>query len=129
MIRRPPRSTRTDTLFPYTTLFRSLATAILVGSFAYLVGLEEQHLRHALAGVDLGRKRRGVAEFQGHVALPLGLQRGTVDNDPAAGVGALAQANNQHCAREAEELDRASQRERIERGDENARPDVDAKDR
>src|SRR3546814_1124916 len=27
MIRRPPRSTRTDTLFPYTTLFRSRATA------------------------------------------------------------------------------------------------------
>src|SRR3546814_4111287 len=27
MIRRPPRSTRTDTLFPYTTLFRSAATA------------------------------------------------------------------------------------------------------
>src|SRR3546814_3780703 len=28
MIRRPPRSTRTDTLFPYTTLFRSAVTAI-----------------------------------------------------------------------------------------------------
>src|SRR3546814_8060619 len=27
MIRRPPRSTRTDTLFPYTTLFRSLTSA------------------------------------------------------------------------------------------------------
>src|SRR3546814_19334883 len=27
MIRRPPRSTRTDTLFPYTTLFRSRAGA------------------------------------------------------------------------------------------------------
>src|SRR3546814_16658099 len=27
MIRRPPRSTRTDTLFPYTTLFRSLFRA------------------------------------------------------------------------------------------------------
>src|SRR3546814_4659022 len=27
MIRRPPRSTRTDTLFPYTTLFRSARTA------------------------------------------------------------------------------------------------------
>src|SRR3546814_13663325 len=26
MIRRPPRSTRTDTLFPYTTLFRSIAS-------------------------------------------------------------------------------------------------------
>src|SRR3546814_3737202 len=30
MIRRPPRSTRTDTLFPYTTLFRSLG-AIIIG--------------------------------------------------------------------------------------------------
>src|SRR3546814_17216956 len=28
MIRRPPRSTRTDTLFPYTTLFRSMTGAI-----------------------------------------------------------------------------------------------------
>src|SRR3546814_7010822 len=28
MIRRPPRSTRTDTLFPYTTLFRSLQNLI-----------------------------------------------------------------------------------------------------
>src|SRR3546814_12437435 len=27
MIRRPPRSTRTDTLFPYTTLFRSYSPA------------------------------------------------------------------------------------------------------
>src|SRR3546814_2424078 len=29
MIRRPPRSTRTDTLFPYTTLFRSESRVIL----------------------------------------------------------------------------------------------------
>src|SRR3546814_5319895 len=28
MIRRPPRSTRTDTLFPYTTLFRSVYTLL-----------------------------------------------------------------------------------------------------
>src|SRR3546814_9276139 len=33
MIRRPPRSTRTDTLFPYTTLFRSLrAEATIMGT-------------------------------------------------------------------------------------------------
>src|SRR3546814_9289127 len=31
MIRRPPRSTRTDTLFPYTTLFRSLLAAAQAG--------------------------------------------------------------------------------------------------
>src|SRR3546814_5923185 len=30
MIRRPPRSTRTYTLFPYTTLFRSIGTKITV---------------------------------------------------------------------------------------------------
>src|SRR3546814_6607211 len=30
MIRRPPRSTRTDTLFPYTTLFRSESAAGIV---------------------------------------------------------------------------------------------------
>src|SRR3546814_6371468 len=30
MIRRPPRSTRTDTLFPYTTLFRSLEALLIV---------------------------------------------------------------------------------------------------
>src|SRR3546814_7726882 len=31
MIRRPPRSTRTDTLFPYTTLFRSLEQQVREG--------------------------------------------------------------------------------------------------
>src|SRR3546814_1568609 len=30
MIRRPPRSTRTDTLFPYTTLFRSASVRVLL---------------------------------------------------------------------------------------------------
>src|SRR3546814_5148425 len=30
MIRRPPRATRTDTLFPYTTLFRSLPRAAAI---------------------------------------------------------------------------------------------------
>src|SRR3546814_11169517 len=32
MIRRPPRSTRTDTLFPYTTLFRSRLALELLGA-------------------------------------------------------------------------------------------------
>src|SRR3546814_5177717 len=38
MIRRPPRSTRTDTLFPYTTLFRSSE------NFAQLVQIEADAL-------------------------------------------------------------------------------------
>src|SRR3546814_16114519 len=32
MRRRPPRSTRADTLFPYPTLFRSIATGIAAGA-------------------------------------------------------------------------------------------------
>src|SRR3546814_7135816 len=37
MIRRPPRSTRTDTLFPYTTLFRSRhATGAAKGQLGYM---------------------------------------------------------------------------------------------
>src|SRR3546814_7039218 len=35
MIRRPPRSTRTDTLFPYTTLFRSEQLECLPGEFGF----------------------------------------------------------------------------------------------
>src|SRR3546814_10181218 len=35
MLRRPPRSTRTDTLFPYTTLFRSLPADLVRPSFSW----------------------------------------------------------------------------------------------
>src|SRR3546814_19175728 len=35
MILRPPRSTRTDTLFPYTTLFRSFAISMTSGGGAW----------------------------------------------------------------------------------------------
>src|SRR3546814_9984885 len=35
MIRRPPRSTRTDTLFPYTTLFRSVLTEHFGGKWPF----------------------------------------------------------------------------------------------
>src|SRR3546814_1701045 len=39
MLRRPPISTRTDTLFPYTTLFRSQQTTEVVGQVAdFLAG-------------------------------------------------------------------------------------------
>src|SRR3546814_11028989 len=38
MIRRPPRSTLTDTLFPYTTLFRSVKYRLYNGTIDYDVG-------------------------------------------------------------------------------------------
>src|SRR6056297_1612250 len=46
MIRRPPRSTRTDTLFPYTTLFRS-----------------RQHLDPVTVGQDVGQRNNASVDF------------------------------------------------------------------
>src|SRR3546814_7541895 len=37
MIRRPPRSTRTDTLFPYTTLFRSDCASVQLNSSNWIL--------------------------------------------------------------------------------------------
>src|SRR3546814_3056743 len=48
MIRRPPRSTRTDTLFPYTTLFRSV---VVVDRNQRLVRIGEHALQRAFRGV------------------------------------------------------------------------------
>src|SRR3546814_1624838 len=55
MIRRPPRSTRTDTLFPYTTLFRSVGDQFQVASVVAhdggsLVELLRRH-RHGVQDV------------------------------------------------------------------------------
>src|SRR3546814_19734261 len=48
MIRRPPRSTRTDTLFPYTTLFRSTRTLTVGGRlFEYRSRPRLQYLPNA----------------------------------------------------------------------------------
>src|SRR3546814_12620170 len=89
MIRRPPRSTRTDTLFPYTTLFRSALPAVAVARGdvvqaelreARLGGL--QQLLEALDGVDPAadaRQHRGLVARAGadlqHLGAPAGAQR------------------------------------------------------
>src|SRR3546814_8341230 len=53
MIRRPPRSTRTDTLFPYTTLFRSLELRLFqLRAMRVIAGV------HALGAGDEPVKRR-----------------------------------------------------------------------
>src|SRR3546814_13175501 len=62
MIRRPPRSTRTDTLFPYTTLFRSaLVVAVLLVIIHPDAGLDRQLIGELPA--QLAEQRRaGVLE-------------------------------------------------------------------
>src|SRR3546814_4225861 len=49
MIRRPPRSTRTDTLFPYTTLCRSLVrhAPVAVGGAGHHAFEQAKHAAHA----------------------------------------------------------------------------------
>src|SRR3546814_4021161 len=49
MIRRPPRSTRTDTLFPYTTLFRSNAGGGAMNENSETVEITNQRGLHARA--------------------------------------------------------------------------------
>src|SRR3546814_13382697 len=60
MIRRPPRSTRTDTLFPYTTLFRSCGRAHGAPYGRTTASLAQSALRHRFPGSRLPwRARRG----------------------------------------------------------------------
>src|SRR3546814_3436909 len=76
MIRRPPRSTRTDTLFPYTTLFRSVPVQLETGDAAdrhvgHLHEVPAGEVLHVVeGGVQVqvaGRCRRGL-----HVARDCG---------------------------------------------------------
>src|SRR3546814_5510476 len=48
MIRRPPRSTRTDTLFPYTTLFRSTVFTQSRHGLTFNARADFRHSRHAM---------------------------------------------------------------------------------
>src|SRR3546814_20796580 len=63
MIRRPPRSTRTDTLFPYTTLFRS---AISGGRMT----LPERQLANAIRALAMDAVQ---AANSGHPGMPMGM--------------------------------------------------------
>src|SRR3546814_15292670 len=80
MIRRPPRSPRTDTRVPYTTLFRSLGLLPAEGRAA--IGGESGFERGVIAAADVERE----AEGRGH------LHAGTLEQlvGEAVDAGALA---------------------------------------
>src|SRR3546814_14676247 len=66
MIRRPPRSTRTDTLFPYTTLFRSVV--------AFVQPHAQPFVEHHLA-IRAGRLLQEIARSEEHTSELQSLMR------------------------------------------------------
>src|SRR3546814_2060844 len=87
MIRRPPRSTLTDTLFPYTTLFRSRARAFEQDALDHdagvhgeigprLRGIEVGHRGRAARAVALGDLVQADAELRGPVEVVVARRAG-----------------------------------------------------
>src|SRR3546814_1182905 len=73
MIRRPPRSTRTDTLFPYTTLFRAL---LFICAFWRYGGAIFEFVWDIMAKEELLEMRGQVVEL-----LPNAMFRVRLEND------------------------------------------------
>src|SRR3546814_3082732 len=81
MIRRPPRSTRTDTLFPYTTLFRSaqipsrVDPASIPRDPASVVRLACPEPRRVLCLIAQGCAQRGIGRSEEHTSELQSLMR------------------------------------------------------
>src|SRR3546814_2797123 len=99
MIRRPQRSTRTDTLFPYTTLFRSHRPAQPVG----ILGIEHQEA--AAAGADqlpaeravvAGDRIQRVDARVRHAAGTRLLDAPVLVHDPSEGGGVAGLRSEEH---------------------------------
>src|SRR3546814_7249267 len=69
MIRRPPRSTRTDTLFPYTTLFRSRCGAILHACLGLLQRQTTAAEIRVAASAAGGSERSDLVFWQGKILI------------------------------------------------------------
>src|SRR3546814_489126 len=84
MIRRPPRSTRTDTLFPYTTLFRSFGVHVLVDQhhtiFMTDTTVNERPSAQMLA--DIAERTAQVARRMGYEPRVAFLSYSTFGNPP-----------------------------------------------
>src|SRR3546814_1312500 len=84
MIRRPPRSTRTDTLFPYTTLFRST----LLGEGCAPGKLLASEF-DALRSCGLSRQKQGYARSLAELVMTGALDLHALPADDEAAINAL----------------------------------------
>src|SRR3546814_6880046 len=95
MIRRPPRSTRTDTLFPYTTLFRSdqlveQPAPLVVVDGSAVVGVDQAVVPELGALVDVGHSRAGEQQ------RGLGQRGGAAELDDAVLVQEPLEVGHEH---------------------------------
>src|SRR3546814_16295902 len=81
MIRRPPRSTRTDPLFPYTTLFRAVALGLPA-----LLGADKLQKRAARTGFDWPDATGARAKIDEELAE---VETAATDDDRAEEIGDL----------------------------------------
>src|SRR3546814_19410693 len=92
MIRRPPRSTRTDPLFPYTTLFRAIPFAVTVKNADHLLDIRNylilwkkfmhQFGGHWLSAQSAADNHLESANFFSVLSTDLGNQAHIVDKTP-----------------------------------------------
>src|SRR3546814_6197779 len=110
MIRRPPRSTRTDTLFPYTTLVRSTTTGTAAGETIVgtpggdtVYGLGGNDTIYGLAGNDVIEGGAGADHIDGGAGIDYASYAGS-----AAGVSInLATGATSGGAAQGDEIGRA----------------------
>src|SRR3546814_7510534 len=94
MNRRPPRSTRTDTLFPYTTLFQSLRPDI--GHHALAVGQIDRGTEfQKILDHGIGQRRQ-VDLLPGFAAAPCAGQRENILQHPVHLVDRLGHRSEEH---------------------------------
>src|SRR3546814_6926116 len=93
MILRPPKSTRTDTLFPYTTLFRSLADEARIRDarqrdeiVAGMTADDVRHLRGEPQRISTRKNARGEVETWSYKDSEHGSVTVTLQNDAVVNV-------------------------------------------
>src|SRR3546814_8599803 len=97
MIRRPPRSTRTDTLFPYTTLFRSIEMRTMSAAGAAAPSRQDAANRMAMPG----RSEEHTSELQSLMRISYAvfcLKKNRTKPRPSYSTGTSA-ATHQHSHR------------------------------
>src|SRR3546814_2021399 len=93
MILRPPRSTRTDTLFPYTTLFRSVRRVKVATALAWI---DLYYAERRLAAIDAVIARQNGLAVVARSSVASGSARPAQTLDVRQAIAALEDRSEEH---------------------------------